>query len=150
MKYTAHLLIAFALFVAACGQKSDHTHHDHDKASGDNPNEVLKGQVNDIHMEAMGKLDELIRLKTQLRERAKSKTLTEERKKELSGLTLALDSANDAMMDWMHGQVRNTPDSTDVEKTREYYETQLESIRKIRDFTNEVIEKAKEEAGKKE
>ncbi len=151
MRYSPQFLFAVVIILAACGKKNDHgDHHDHDEATDDNnPNEALYNQVQDIHMDAMGKLDDLIRLKTQLLEKiAKSPSMPADKKQELGKIISALDSANNAMMGWMHSWMRNPPDSTEVEKTREYFETQMEGIKKIRDLTNEAIEKAKDEVGK--
>jgi hypothetical protein len=54
-----------------------------------------------------------------------------------------LDSANDSMMDWMH-KYNPLPDSADQEKAREYLESEMEKVKKLKDLFNESIEKAKE------
>ena len=148
MKYSIQLLFVLVIILSACGKKNDHgDRHDHDEATEDNnPNEALYNEVQDIHMDAMGKMDDLIKLKTKLQDKiAKSPSMPAEKKQELGKMITALDSANDAMMGWMHDWMRNPPDSTEVEKTREYFETQMEGIKKIRDLSTEAIEKAKEE-----
>jgi hypothetical protein len=47
------------------------------------------------------------------------------------------------MMDWMH-KYNPLPDSADQEKAREYLESEMEKVKKLKDLFNESIEKAKE------
>ena len=150
MKYAIQLVFVAIFILVSCGKKSDHKEHDDDTTTDDNdPNEALYNQVQDIHMDAMSKLDDLITLKTQLLEKINSPSLPPDKKQKLGEIISGLDSANDAMMGWMHQWMRNAPDSTEVEKRREYFETQIEGIKKIREVTNEAIDKAKEEIEKK-
>ena len=151
MKYSLPLLFAAAIILAACGKRNDHgeSHDQHEATDDNNPNEALYNQVQDIHMDAMGKMDDLIKLKMKLLTKiAKSPSMPGDRKQALGEIISSLDSANNAMMGWMHEWMRTPPDSTDVEKTREYFETQMEEIKKIRDLSNEAIGKAKEEVEK--
>jgi hypothetical protein len=46
------------------------------------------------------------------------------------------------MMDWMHG-FNPPPDSLGEERAREYLETEMEKIKKVREEVNEAIEKTK-------
>ncbi len=151
MKYAFQLLFVAVFILMSCGKKNDSNHHDHDNVTDDNdPNEALYNQVQDIHMEAMSKMDDLVTLKTELADKlAKSPSMPPEKKQKLGQTISALDSANNAMMGWMHQWMKSIPDSTEVEKRREYFETQMEAIKKIREVTNEAIEKANEEVDKK-
>ncbi|CAN5458075.1 hypothetical protein BH10BAC4_BH10BAC4_15800 [soil metagenome] len=146
-----NFLIAWSfLLVIACGRSAEKGEHDTDVSdvSGESPNRALYDQVMDIHDEVMPKMDELFKFKTIIEEKvANTPGMLEDRKKELKSMALALDSANNAMMDWMH-KFNPPSDSVDQEKTREYLEIEMETIKKVRDLTNETIEKAKAEINK--
>ena len=145
------LFAFFFLMLAACGKtgdKSGHLHHVIDSLT-QNANRALYDQVQDIHDEVMPRMEDLYNLKKELQEKiAKTPGMVAERKKELEDMIFHLDSASNAMMDWMHN-FNPLPDSTDQEKAREYLETEMEGIKKVRDLTNETLEKAKSIASKK-
>ena len=134
------MLAVFLL--AACGKPSEHSDHD-DSSEGDNPNEALYNQVMDVHDEVMPKMEDLYSLKKELLEKiAKAPGIAPSRKKEIEDIIAGLDSANKAMMDWMH-DFKPLPSTADQENAREYLENEMESIKKVRDLTNETLEKAK-------
>lgn len=145
------LISACLLILVACGKTNDQSGHNHDgDANGDNPNKALYDQVMDIHDEVMPKMEDLYKAKKALEERiAANPNMAADQKKELEGMISGLDSANMAMMDWMHN-FNPLPDSVDQEAAREYLETEMERIRKVRDLTNETLEKVKSAAEKKE
>ena len=152
MKYSFQLLFMALLMLSACGKSGDNTgHEDHDEAVEDEgPNQALYNQVNELHEDVMFKMEDLYKLKGELEEKiAKSPTLAADKKKELQQMIAGLDSADHAMRDWMHGWMNNAPDTTDQEKTREYFEAEMEKIKKVSELTNDVIARAKEEVGKK-
>jgi hypothetical protein len=70
-----------------------------------------------------------------------------EKKAQLEKMISNLDSASTAMMNWMH-EFNPLPDSTDQEKAREYLESEMERIRKVKSLVTETIDKAKEETSK--
>ena len=146
------LFASFFLMLAACGKTGDtsgHLHHDLIDSLTQNANRALYDQVQDIHDEVMPRMEDLYNLKKELQEKiAKTPGMVAERKKELEDMIFHLDSASNAMMDWMHN-FNPLPDSTDQEKAREYLETEMEGIKKVRDLTNETLEKAKSIASKK-
>jgi len=93
-------------------------------------------------------MDELFKYKQIIEEKiANAPDMIEAKKKELQSMAAKLDSADNAMRVWMHG-FNPLPDSVDQEKAREYLETEMESIKKVRDLTLETIEKAKAEINK--
>jgi len=152
MKYSMQLLFMALLMLSACGKSGDHDGHKvHDEAvEEDGPNQALYNQVNVLHEDVMFKMEDLYKLKGELEEKiAKSPTLAAGKKKELEQMIAGLDSADRAMRDWMHGWMSNPPDTTDQEKTREYFESEMEKIKKVSELTNDVIARAKEEVGKK-
>ena len=140
------LLATSFLVLVACGGTSEHANHDMDM-EGDSPNQALYNQVIDIHDEVMPKMEDLYKFKKACQEKiANTPTMPAEQKKDLENTIVELDSANNAMMDWMHN-FNPKPDSTDQEAAREYLETEMERIKKVRDLTNETLEKAKKTTG---
>jgi Mg2+ and Co2+ transporter CorA len=138
------------LFLVSCGKTSEHKGHDQGSSdNGDNPNQALYDQVMDIHDEVMPKMEDLYKMKKDLQDKiANSPDMVVEQKKELEDMISNLDSANNAMMDWMHN-FNPLPDSVDQEAAREYLENEMERIKRVRDQTNETLEKAKSIAEKK-
>lgn len=140
------IILFFALLLSACAKPAGHSEADHDSGStdGDNPNEALYNQVMDVHDEVMPKMDDIYKLKKDLQEQiANTHDMVVERKQQLERVISNLDSANNAMMDWMH-KFNPLPDSTNQEKVRDYLESEMERVKKVRDLMNESIEKAKE------
>ena len=152
MKYSIQLLFMALLILWACGKSGGNAgHEDHDDTVEDEgPNQALYHQVNELHEDVMFKMEDIYKLKGELEEKiAKTPTLTADKKKELEQMIAGLDSADHAMRDWMHGWMSNPPDTTDQEKTREYFETEMEKIKKVSELTNDAIAKAKEDLGQK-
>lgn len=140
----SHLSFALVLFAFGCTKSGSHAGHgqDNDNAS-DNPNEVLYHQVMDIHDEVMPKMDDIYSLKRKLQEKIESTPdLVEEEKKKLQDRIAHLDSASQLMMEWMH-QFNPLPDSIDQEEAREYLESEMEKIKKVKESMLEAIEKEK-------
>jgi DNA repair exonuclease SbcCD ATPase subunit len=141
------LLFTGFVMVWGCGQKShDHEGHDHasDPVEEEGGNQALEQEIMKVHDEVMPKMDEIYRLKEELKSKlAAAPDLAEEKKKELENTVAELDSASDSMMDWMH-KYSPIPDSVEgAEKAREYLENEMEKIRKVKEDMLEAIEKAK-------
>lgn len=142
------ITLSSLLVLMACGKSGEHTGHDMDKDHQDDPNQALYNQVMSIHDEVMPKMEDLYKMKRELNDKiANTKDLTEEKKKEIEMTIASLDSASNAMMDWMH-EFNPMADTVDQEAAREYLETEMERIMKVRDLTNETLEKAKPFPGK--
>ena len=143
------LISTVFLVLISCGKTSDHTGHDksEDGTSGE-ANQALYDQVMDIHDEVMPKMGDIYKMKIELLEKiANTPGMVEEKRKELEAIISNLDSTNNAMMDWMHN-FNPIPDSLDQEKAREYLETEMERIKKVRDRTIEALGRAKEKIEK--
>ena len=140
-----HFAFALVLLLMSCTGKTD-KHKGHEEESDnatDSPNEALYHQVMDIHDEVMPKMDDLYKLKRELQEKIESTpALVEEEKKKLEQRIAHLDSTSQLMMEWMH-QFNPLPDSTDQEEAREYLESEMEKIKKVKDAMLEAIEKEK-------
>ena len=144
------LISTVFLVLISCGKTSDHTGHDksEDGTSGE-ANQALYDQVMDIHDEVMPKMEDIYKMKIELLEKiANTPGMVEEKRKELEAIISNLDSTNNAMMDWMHN-FNPIPDSLDQEKAREYLETEMERIKKVRDRTIEALGRAKEKVENK-
>jgi hypothetical protein len=147
MKSITIFLFAFIL-LAACGKTAEHSDHDSAEADGESPNEALYNQVMDVHDEVMPRMEDIYTLKKNLQEQiANTPNMVVERKQQLEAIISNLDSANNAMMDWMH-KFEPLPDSVDQEKAREYLESEIERIKKVKELMNESIEKAETEVKK--
>ena len=126
MKSTFNMLLLILILIA-CGKPAEHSDYDQYSSSseGDSPNEALYNQAMDVHDEVMPKMEDIYKLKKDLQEQiANTPDMVVERKQQLEAIISNLDSANNAMMDWMH-KFNPLPDSADQEKAREY----LESVR---------------------
>lgn len=135
------IILFSALIFAGCG-KTGTSGHDHDGLDSDSTdaNRVLFDQVMDIHDEAMAKMGNLYDLKKKLQDQiANTPGMVVEEKKKLEKRISNLDSVGQLMMDWMH-RFQPLPDSVDQERAREYYESELEKIRKVKEAMLEAIE----------
>lgn len=141
---TCKFLIVGLLLSVGCGQKS-HEHHDHEEdaeveeAGG---NQALYDEVMKVHDEVMPKTEDIFKLKENLRSKLAETNIVDAQKQELEAGIAKLDSANQSMMDWMHG-FNPPPDSLGEERAREYLETEMEKIKKVRENVNEAIEAGK-------
>jgi hypothetical protein len=143
MKNFKSALFISLIILASCAKTGKHEDHDHEAANSDNPNQALYDQVMDIHDEVMPRSEDIYQLKKEIQEKiANTPDLIAEKKKELEMTIAQLDSADQSMMDWMH-HFHPLPDSADQEKARAYLESEMEKIKKVRELTNESIEKAK-------
>jgi HEPN domain-containing protein len=148
MKNLKSLCVVGLFILVGCGKGGEHQHTNSAAAMDDSPNQALYDQVMDVHDEVMPKMDDIMKLKRELQDKiANSPDMVVERKEQLEQVIANLDSASNAMMSWMH-EFNPLPDSVDQEKAREYLESEMEQIRKVKTLTLESIEKAKEEATK--
>jgi len=148
MKFNLIVLFAGIFFMTSCSKKGGHEHHE-SEATSDDPNEALYIQVMAIHDEVMPKMDDLYRLKKELQDKiSSSKELTVDKKEQLKQIISSLDSADHLMMNWMH-KFKPLPDSAGQEAAREYLENEMEEINKVKELTNESVQKAKTELGLK-
>lgn len=140
LSYIAFVLV---LVMASCGNKAGHQGHEESDEPTDNPNEALYDEVMDIHDEVMPKMDDIYKLKRSLQDKLDSATnLAAEEKVKIEQRIAHLDSVSGLMMDWMH-KFNPLPDSADQEEAREYLESEMEKIKKVKDAMLEAIEKEK-------
>ncbi len=134
------LLLVAGLLMIRCGNSSSNGHeHNEGDTDSTSPNQVLYDQVMDIHDEVMPKLQDLYTLKKGLEDKiAATPNISAEEKQMLEKRIVILDSVSQLMMDWMH-RFSQKPDSTDQEAAREYLESEMEKIRKVREAMLEAI-----------
>jgi hypothetical protein len=148
MKNLKILLVIGLLAMNACSKTGEHDHTEHDAVTEESPNQALYDQVMDVHDEVMPRMDDIMKLKRALQEKiANTPDMVVEKKQQMETMISRLDSASTAMMNWMH-EFNPLPDSVDQEKAREYLESEMERIRKVKSLITETIEKAKEETSK--
>lgn len=141
------LLVALSL-LWSCGQKSGEDGHDHDAnhdAEGGG-NQALYDEVMKVHDEVMPKMDDIYKLKEQLKDKiANTPDMAADKKQEIEGIILRLDSASEGMMVWMRN-FNPLPDSTGEQEARDYLESEMEKIKKVGEDVRKALEEAKEEA----
>ena len=95
-----------------------------------------------IHDEVMPKMNDIYKLKEELKKQiAETPGLVEEKKKEIEGTITELDSASESMMVWMRN-FNPLPDSLGEEQAREYVENEMEKVKKVKEDIMEALEKA--------
>ena len=143
MRLPKTLLLPLLVFIG-CG-KSQQMGHEHEGPDGDstNANRALYDQVMDIHDEVMPKVGDIYELKKKLLEKiASTPNMVAEEKSKLEKRIADLDSVGEMMMGWMHS-FQPLPDTVDQERAREYLESEMEKIRKVKEAMLEIIEKEK-------
>src|SRR5688572_21774819 len=132
MKTILPVLSLFILsLVHGCGQKTQ-------------DNQSLYNEVMTVHDEVMPKMDDIYKLKQELKKQiADSSNLAIEERKMIEATILRLDSASENMMVWMRN-FNPLPDSLGEEKARTYLEEQQEKIKKVKEDMLKAINAAKE------
>jgi len=134
------LFLISLVFAWGCGQKP----HEHESSapvgSGESANDALYDEVMKIHDEVMPKMDDIYKLKEELKGKTLTTPVDEEKKKQIEASIATLDSASESMMVWMR-EFNPIPDSVGVERAREYLETEMEKIKNVRTEVQEALDK---------
>ena len=122
------LLLAALALVWGCGQKS--SSEDHDYGSGpdtiERGNQALYDEVMKVHDEVMPKMNDIYKLKEQLKNKiANTPDMVAEKKQQIEGTISRLDSASEGMMVWMRN-FNPLPDSVGEQEARDYLESEME------------------------
>lgn len=140
-----YLLIAILGVTFGCGQKSNHDEHDGNHNMEEGGNQALYDEVMRVHDEVMPKMDDIYKLKEQLKDKiANTPDMVEEKKKDIEAAISKLDSASEGMMVWMR-QFNPLPDSAGVEEAKEYLENEMEKIKKVKEDVRKALEEGNEE-----
>jgi len=134
------LLPAMFVMIWSCGQKSNDDHHDHEgHEMEEGGNQALYDEVMKVHDEVMPKMDNIYKLKGQLKEKiANTPGMADEKKKEIEGVIVRLDSASEGMMVWMR-KFNPLPDSVGEQQAKEYLEGEMEKIKKVREDVRKAL-----------
>ena len=137
-----YLLFATLALLWGCGQKSGSEDHDHSHDVEEGGNQALYDEVMKVHDEVMPKLDDIYKLKEQLKDKiANTPDMVADKKQEIEGIISRLDSASEGMMVWMRN-FNPLPDSTGEEEAREYLESEMEKIKKVGEDVRKALEDA--------
>lgn len=145
---TNNVLYALILLVllAACKDKSSE-HEGHDATASDQVgtggNQELYNEVMKIHDKVMPKMNDIYSVKQELRKTLSKPDLSNAEKLKAEAVISKLDSASESMMVWMR-EFQPIPDSLGEEKAREYLETEMEKVKRVRDNILEALAQAKQ------
>jgi hypothetical protein len=140
MKVYSLLFVGGILFLGfACGSKSSTDHSGHNMNTDGGPNQVLYNEVMDIHDEVMPATEDLYNISKKLKAQLQEAT-DDSVKLSLEERIRYVDSVNTMMMDWMR-KFRPMPDTVNEERAREYYESELEKIKTVREAMLTALEK---------
>lgn len=132
--------VLLVIIIGACSKSNQQAPTTDEPASPG----TLYNKVMDIHNEVMPHMGEIERLKRELKERiTKSPDMVVEKKKQLTQIISNLDSAGAAMMTWMH-EFDPLPDTASEAAKREYLESEMERVKKMRDLVNDALHQARE------
>ena len=141
-------LLTFSVFLGAC-------HSDEDKVK------EAENDVFTIHDEVMPKIDDIMKLRKQLKVRitsldslktsgsAAATLRTDEEKEQASRLHRNLDVADSLMMDWMGGYNGDTLTKLSSDEALRYLDGQRNQIIDVKTKVNTSIEQARQFLGKK-
>jgi HEPN domain-containing protein len=141
MKYLLSLSIFSILLVSAsCGNKSEHDGHDHgDAVTTGNATDALYDEVMKVHDEVMPKMEDIYKLQQELKKQiADSPTMVDEKRKKIEDKIAHLEEASKSMMVWMR-EFNPPADSLGEETMREYLESEMEKVKKVKEIVNEVL-----------
>jgi hypothetical protein len=148
MKTAITLLFIICAALTGCKEKSHGNDHGHDTEASDavetSENQVLYNEVMKIHDEVMPKMNDIYKKKEELKNKiANTPNMAEEKKKQIDATIAKLDSADESMMEWMR-KFNPLPDSLGEEKAREYLETEMEKVKKVRENIQQALKQAEE------
>ena len=140
------LILAVVCFALGCGKSGEQeTTHDHGPAPAGLEEGALYDEVMKLHDEGMEKMDEMYALKQELMKKIEATPdLLQEKQAELESKISQLDSASRAMMVWMRN-FHPENDTLDTQGYRNYLESELEKVKKVRDDIFAAVERAKKE-----
>jgi hypothetical protein len=145
MKTFLGSLFLISVIFFGCKPKA-HDEHEHDADAKDvvetKGNQELYDEVMKIHDEVMPKMNDIHKLKMELKEKlAKAPKLTAADKMKIDLMIAKLDSAGESMMIWMR-EFQPVPDSLGEEKAKQYLESEMEKVKKVRERIQETLKEA--------
>lgn len=136
---TRILFLLVSLAILSCGKPSGDQSTSTSDIDTTSTNQALYDQVMHIHDEVMPKMEDIYTLKKKLQDQiAATPDMVVEEKQALEKRIARLDSVGNLMMDWMH-KFSPVADTVDQEVAREYLESEMEKIRRVREAMLEAI-----------
>lgn len=136
---TRILFLLVSLAILSCGKPSGDQSTSTSDIDTTSTNQALYDQVMHIHDEVMPKMEDIYTLKKKLQDQiAATPDMVVEEKQALEKRIARLDSVGNLMMDWMH-KFSPVADTVDQEVAREYLESEMEKIRRVRKAMLEAI-----------
>ena len=142
--FSKYLLLATLALLWGCGQNSSSEDHDHDMGPDtvEGGNQALYDEVMKVHDEVMPKMNDIYKLKEQLKNKiANTPDMVAEKKQQIESTISRLDSASEAMMVWMRN-FNPLPDSVGEQEARDYLESEMEKIKKVSEDVRKSLEDA--------
>lgn len=128
------------LLLGACNTKSNNGEDSH--IEHESPNQALYNEVMKIHDEVMPKMNDIYKIKEELKKDiANAPDMVETKKKNMESAILKLDGASEAMMDWMRN-FDPLPDSLGEDTARKYLEEQKLKVEKVKEDMLQALEEA--------
>ena len=133
--------LLLVLILMSCNGK---TNNGQDSQNGnESGNQALYDEVMKVHDEVMPKMNDIYKLKEELKKDiANAPGLVETKRKQIESAIVQLDAASESMMDWMRN-FNPLPDSLGEEKARKYLEEQRVKVVKVKEDMLRAIEEAK-------
>ena len=142
--FSKYLLLASLALLWGCGQKSGSEDHDHGHDAEEGGNQALYDEVMKVHDEVMPKMNDIYKLKEQLKDKiADTPDMVAEKKQQIESTISRLDSASEGMMVWMRN-FNPLPDSVGEQEARDYLESEMEKIKKVSEDVRKALADAEE------
>jgi hypothetical protein len=137
-------IIGILSILLSCGQKShenDHNQGDANQEAGGN--QALYDDVMKVHDEVMPKMNDIYKLREQLKKQiSDTPGMAAKKKEEIESTIIKLDSASEEMMVWMRN-FNPLPDSLGEDSAREYLEKEKVKVNEVKEAMLQAIEEAK-------
>lgn len=139
MKSVQYLvIISFLISGVGCGTKTEHGHQDEGNGT-ESTNDALYDEVMRIHDEVMPKMNDLYKIKEELKKQlAETTNLTEEKRRELEAQLAKVEEASKGMMVWMR-EFNPPADSLGEKVVNEYLKEQLEAVKKVKENIQQAL-----------
>jgi hypothetical protein len=135
-------IIGILSFLSSCGQKTHEHEHSPEAVVHEGGNQALYNEVMKVHDEVMPKMNDIYKLREQLKKRlADTPDMIADKKKEMESTILKLDAASDEMMVWMRN-FNPIPDSLGEANAREYLQEEKVKVNKVKADMLKAIEDA--------
>jgi len=144
MQRTVKIFALITLLTFVQCQKSDHKHTESTGVAGNSPNQELYDEVIRVHDEVMPKMSDIYVLKQKLK--TKMDSVSSDQKSEIESVILQLDSASNGMNVWMR-QFDPKQDDMDADEARQYLESEMVKVKKVKEDMLKAIERAKNMEG---